>query len=141
MLRFIICLVSIIVVIFLAVLIERGNLLSVFSLTSFLFVVLLPALASLAVYPPKDLLRALEDIFSEKKPSSQTEEICRFYEKLFIVTGIIGTLLGAIVALSNLKTIAKLGGPLSFALLCPLYASVFYLFTRVWRARLKKGNK
>ena len=141
MTRFIICIASLVLVIVLLFLIEGGAFLALFGLTPFLLTVLLPVIASIAVFRPKDLLKASGEIFSGKKPSSLTEDICRFYEKMFVVTGIIGVLLGIIAALSNLRDIAKIGKPLAFALLSPLYASVFYLLTRTARERTKKGNK
>lgn len=140
MVRFITCLALAIAVIFIVVAIEGGNLLALFALSPFLLVVLVPLLSSLAVYRPKDLLRAFRDVFGKKKPSGQSQEICRFYEKMFIVTGIIGTLLGIIVTLGNMRDIAKIGSPLAVTLLCPLYAAIFYMVTRVWRMKLKNGK-
>lgn len=141
MTRFIICLASIILVILLLFLLEGGAFLALFGLTPFLLTVLLPVIASIAVFRPRDLLKASGEIFSEKKPSSATEDICRFYEKMFVVTGMIGVLLGIIAVLSNLRDVAKIGKPLAFALLSPLYASVFYMLTRTARERIKKGSK
>lgn len=140
MVRFVTCLLLSVGVIFAVVLFEGGRLLALFALSPFLLVVLVPVLASLAVYRPKDLLRAFNDAFTKKKPDGRSEEICRFYEKMFIVVGVIGTLLGVIVTLGNLRELANMGSPLAVTLLCPLYAAIFYLITRVWRTKLKNGK-
>ncbi len=139
MIRFIVCLVLAIAVIFGVVAVEGGSLLALFALTPFLLVVLLPVLAALAAFRPKDLLRAFTEAFG-KKSSDRSEQVCRFFEKMFVAVGIIGTLLGVIITLSNVRELSKIGSPLAVTLLCPLYAAVFWTITRVWRARLKNGR-
>jgi flagellar motor component MotA len=140
MIRFISGLVLAIAVIAGVVFIEGGRLSILVALSPFLLVLLFPFFCVMAVYRFKDIGRAFTDAFSNKKPSKRSEDVCRLFEKLFIGTGILGTLVGLVFVFSTLTDLTKIGGPLSVTLLSAVYGVVFYLLSLTWRMKLKEGK-
>lgn len=140
MIRFICGLILAVITVIAVILIEGGNIPAFIALSPFLLVLFVPFFCVLAVYRFKAIVRACTDPFTGKKPDGKSEDVCRLFEKLFIGTGVLGTLIGVVFVLSRLGDPAKMGPALAVSLLSSVYGVLFYLLSLTWRMKLKNGK-
>ena len=125
----------------LAVALEGFNPINLIGFTSLLVALSIPVLSSFGVWKAAEVAAAWKDPFSKKKKDSfpVSMKILEFQEKLFYISSIVGTLLGLILVLCNIKAqlpIEKTFFGIAATLICPLYGLFFAAIMRVMRARI-----
>lgn len=84
-----------------------------------------------------DLGCALRGSVSDWRHVARLSEMLSFMKKVSFISGVIGSMAGAIMILSFLNDASRLGKAIAVALLVPFYCAVFYLFCEVLRARIR----
>jgi flagellar motor component MotA len=142
MARFIVGVVILLALIAGAVLLEGGRLLLYVGVSAFIVVFFPPVFASLAVWKGSSIAQAFRDSLGGRGGAgnaARSARIWAFYERVFILSGILGWLLGVILILSVLGSAWVTAIPLSRALstsLLPLvYGILFGILARILRTR------
>lgn len=112
-----------------------------------LIVVLFPVFfILLTLYTPKEMghafRAAMEDTPFERAEAEKALVFFETAQKIFIVDALIGTVLGGIAMLRDLKDLTNIGLSVSILLCCILYSLLFIvLLTIPFRAALQKKIK
>ncbi len=142
MARFIIGVVLLLALIAGAVRLEGGRLLPYVGISAFVVVFFPPLFASLAVWKRGAIAQAFRDSLGGRGAvthAARSARIWAFLERVFILSGIMGWLLGAILILSvlgdSLPSTVPLSRALSSSLLPLVYGIFFGILARILRAR------
>ena len=84
-----------------------------------------------------DLASVLNGRTENEKHALRLTEMLSFFEKVSIISAIIGLATGAVMLLSNLGVASRIGPALAVTLLMPFYCMVFYMFAAVLKSRIK----
>jgi hypothetical protein len=124
---------------------EGGSPVALLVLSSLLLSLLVPFFAVLAVWRLKDWGGAWKDASGRRGGAAAdrgaSAALWAFYEKASYSTAVIGVALGAIIVLSNLGTVERLGPPLAAGMTGPLYSALLGLLARILRARVEQGSR
>jgi len=117
-------LVLVIGVLFGALIITGTSILAYVDIASLIFVLVPAFLLLLASYGPKEMGRAFKSAFSGKTGAEVEKSIAFFtaMQRLFLLSGVLGTLIGVIAILSNLTDMSLVGRGFSVAILTIIYA-------------------
>jgi flagellar motor component MotA len=142
MARFIVGVVILLALIAGAVLLEGGRLMLYVGVSAFIVVFFPPLFASLAVWRGGAIAQAFRDSLGRRGPvehAARSARVWAFYERVFILSGILGWLLGVILILSVLGASWVTPVPLSRAVstsFLPLVYGIFFgILARILRAR------
>jgi flagellar motor component MotA len=133
MLRFIIGTLAAVATIVLVVIMEGGTISSYLILSALLVGLLVPVFSTLAVWSLREWGGAWKDAFGASKGS---RALWDFFEKGCYGAGVLGTLAGLILVLSQLSEISKVGPAVALSLTSLLYAILLGLVARILRARV-----
>ena len=142
MIRFTISFLMMILLLCGVLLIEGFNPVALFAFTPFVVAVGIPLFASLGIWGIRDLIDVLRHAFLSGK-NGNTEKsvnICVFYEKLFYLSGIVGTILGLSIILFRIDTLgskSEICRAAAYSLIPSLYGIFFAVIARMMNARIK----
>jgi flagellar motor component MotA len=139
MLRFIIGTLAAVATIVLVVIMEGGTISSYLILSALLVGLLVPVFSTLAVWSLREWGGAWKDAFGASKGSptaAASRALWDFFEKGCYGAGVLGTLAGLILVLSQLSEISKVGPAVALSLTSLLYAILLGLVARILRARV-----
>ena len=144
MIKFLSCVLAIMLIISGAFILEGGNPVNLLMLGAFLIVFFVPLFAALAVWKLGDIGKALKDALGKspgKDSALKSIRIWIFFERIFYLSGVLGFLAGIILILS------RLGGDLtdlahSFAMdTCFGVTAVFFgILSKILRNRVENQN-
>lgn len=140
MIRFIVSILLVPVVFVASVVLGGGKLADFFSLPALLIVGLIPVLGCTAVFSLTEVARSFFDAFRRKKNAAKSEDVCKLYERLVLLTGLLATIVALAIALGNAADFSKIGKSLAMGLLPLAYGISFDLLSRIWRERLKSKD-
>jgi flagellar motor component MotA len=149
MLRFILSTLALIGTALFLFVLEGGRPVSLVMFSSLMLCILIPAFAVLAVWSLREWGRAWKDAFSalggrggQAEPDrADSLALWAFYEKACYAAAVIGPILGAIIMLSSLSTLDRLGPPLAAGLTTPLYSILLGMMARILRARVARSQR
>lgn len=84
-----------------------------------------------------DLACVLNGRAENEKHALRLLEMLSFFEKMSIISSIIGFAAGAVILLSHSGAASRVGPALAVTLLMPFYCMVFYMFAAVLKSRIK----
>jgi len=84
-----------------------------------------------------DLASVLSGRAENEKHALRLLEMLSFFEKVSLISSVIGLVAGAVILLSNLGVASRIGPALAVTLLMPFYCLVFYMFAAVLKSRIK----
>jgi flagellar motor component MotA len=140
MIRFIVSILLVPVVFVAAIVLGGGKMADFFSAPALLVVGLIPVLGCTAVFSLTEVARSFFDPFRRKKNAAKSEDVCKLYERLVLLTGLLATIIALAIALGNAADFTKIGKNLAMGLLPLAYGISFDLLSRIWRERLKSKD-
>jgi len=84
-----------------------------------------------------DLASVLNGRTENEKHALRLMEMLSFFEKVSVISSVIGLVAGAVILLSHLGVASRIGPALAVTLLMPFYCMVFYMFAAVLKSRIK----
>jgi hypothetical protein len=84
-----------------------------------------------------DLASVLNGRAENEKHALRLTEMLSFFEKVSVISSVIGLAAGAVILLSHLGAASRIGPALAVTLLMPFYCMVFYMFAAVLKSRIK----
>ena len=142
MVRFIISVLMMVLLLCGVLFIEGFNPVALFAFTPFIVVVGIPVFASLGIWGIRDLFDVLRHAFLSAKTGNAEKSmgICIFYERLFYLSGIAGTILGFSIVLFRIDQLgsrSEICRAVAYSLLPSVYGILFAVITRMINARIK----
>jgi flagellar motor component MotA len=123
-----------------AVIFEGFNPMFFLGFTAFLVVVSIPVITSFGVWNARDVFTAWRDPFTRKKSESfaVSMKVLAFQEKLFYISGAVGTIIGSILVLNSIQNLAidKICAGFAATLIAMLYGLLFAAIMRILQARI-----
>ena len=142
MIRFTISVLLMVLLLCGVLLIEGFNPVALFAFTPFVVAVGIPVFASLGIWGFRDLLDVLRHAFLSGKTGNteKSVSICNFYERLFYISGIVGTILGFSIVLfriDQLGTRNEICRAAAYCLIPSVYGILFAVLARMMHARIE----
>lgn len=123
-------------------LIEGFNPVALFAFTPFIVAIGIPLFASLGIWGFRDLIDVFRHAFLTDKTGivDKSVNICTFYERLFYLSGLVGTILGFSIILFRINTLgskSEICRAAAYSLIPSLYGIFFAVIARMVNARIK----
>lgn len=84
-----------------------------------------------------DIAAVFQNKTGDEKQVLRSIEMLTFFEKISVASSVIGIIICAVIILSLIGDMSRIGKPLSVALLMPLYCMVFYMFVSIQKSRIR----
>lgn len=145
MIRFTISFLMMVLLLCGVLLIEGFNPVTLFAFTPFVVAVGIPLFASLGIWGIRDLIDVLRHAFLSGKNGNvdKSVNICSFYERLFYLSGLVGTILGFSIILFRIDTLgskSEICRATAYSLIPSVYGIFFAVIARMMNARIKNSK-
>ncbi|HNY11699.1 MAG TPA: hypothetical protein PKK26_08935 [Candidatus Wallbacteria bacterium] len=84
-----------------------------------------------------DFISALSNKSDDEKHALRLVDMLSYFEKISVISSIIGLVTGAVIILSVIGDASRIGSALAVALLMPFYCLIFYMFAAILKSRTK----